>query len=83
MRTAEIWTVQGDHLVFRNIVLAGPSEKERFFCVRREDRTDYIPICDILRATVTDDKWTINKNLSDKKSEQKTRGQNKRVNERT
>lgn len=83
MRTAELWTVQGDHLVFRDILLAGPSENERFFCIRRNDRTDYIPARDILRATVTDDGWTVNKNLKDKNTDRRTRGQNKRVNERT
>ena len=83
MRMAEIWTVQGDHMVFRDILLAGPSENERFFCIRRDDRTDYIPSRDILRATVTDSGWTINKNLNDKKPAQKTRGRNKRVSERT
>lgn len=54
MRRVEIWTVYGDHLVFNNVMLAGPSECERFFCIRRDDRTDYIPAYDIKRAQVTD-----------------------------
>ena len=66
MRYVDIWTIQGDHLVFRDILLAGPTEGERFFFVRRNDRTDYIPARDILRATVTDEKWTVNRNLNDK-----------------
>ena len=55
MRRVEIWTVYGDHLVFNNVVLAGPSEGERFFCIRRDDRTDYIPAYDIKKAQVIDD----------------------------
>lgn len=54
MRRVEIWTVYGDHLVFYNVLLAGPSEGERFFCIRREDRTDYIPAYDIKKAQVVD-----------------------------
>ena len=54
MRRVEIWTVYGDHLVFNNVMLAGPSEGERFFCVRRDDRTDYIPAYDIKKAQVVD-----------------------------
>lgn len=55
MRRVEIWTVYGDHLVFNNVMLAGPSEGERFFCIRRDDRTDYIPAYDIKKAQVVDD----------------------------
>lgn len=55
MRRVEIWTVYGDHLVFNNVMLAGPSEGEKFFCVRRDDRTDYIPVYDIKKAQVIDD----------------------------
>ena len=54
MRRVEIWTVYGDHLVFNNVMLAGPSEGERFFCIRRDDRTDYIPAYDIKKAQVVD-----------------------------
>lgn len=54
MRTVDIQTVQGDHLVFYNVILAGPSERERFFCVKRPDKMDYIPVFDIKRVTVMD-----------------------------
>ena len=54
MKRVEIWTVYGDHLVFHNVMLAGPSEGEKFFCIRRDDRTDYIPAYDIKKAQVVD-----------------------------
>lgn len=54
MRRVEIWTVYGDHLVFYNVTLAGPSDHENFFCIRRGDRMDYIPSYDIKRVQVTD-----------------------------
>lgn len=54
MRRVEIWTVYGDHLVFHNVLLAGPSEGEKFFCIRRDDRIDYIPAYDIKKAQVVD-----------------------------
>lgn len=54
MRRVEVWTVYGDHLVFHNVMLAGPSEGERFFCIRREDRTDYILAYDIKKVQVVD-----------------------------
>ncbi len=56
MRRVEIRTVYGDHLIFENVLLAGPSDGEKFFCIRRDDRTDYIPAYDIKRVTVHDDK---------------------------
>ena len=55
MRRVEIRTVYGDHLIFENVLLAGPSDGEKFFCIRRDDRTDYIPAYDIKRVTVHDD----------------------------
>lgn len=54
MKRVEIWTVYGDHLVFHNVMLAGPSAGEKFFCIRRDDRTDYIPVYDIKKAQVVD-----------------------------
>ena len=54
MKRVEIWTVYGDHLVFHNVMLAGLSEGEKFFCIRRDDRTDYIPAYDIKKAQVVD-----------------------------
>lgn len=54
MKRVEIWTVYGDHLVFHNVMLAGPSEGEKFFCIRRDDRMDYIPAYDIKKAQVVD-----------------------------
>ena len=54
MKRVEIWTVYGDHLVFHNVMLAGPSEGEKFFCIRRDDRTDYIPAYDIKKVQVVD-----------------------------
>lgn len=54
MRRVEIWTVQGDHMVFDNVSLAGPSEKEKFFCISRGEKMDYIPVFDIRRVTVSD-----------------------------
>ena len=54
MKRVELWTVYGDHLVFHNVMLAGPSEGEKFFCIRRDDRTDYIPAYDIKKAQVVD-----------------------------
>ena len=67
MRRVEIWNVQGDHMIFENVVLAGPSEKERFFCVNRGEKMDYIPVVDIRRVTVTT-----------RDPAQKSRGRNKR-----
>lgn len=54
MKRVELWTVYGDHLVFHNVMLAGPSEGEGFFCIRRDDRMDYIPAYDIKKAQVID-----------------------------
>ena len=54
MRRVEIWTVQGEHMVFYDVLLCGPTEREKFFMVRRKDKTDYIPSYDIRRVTVTD-----------------------------
>jgi hypothetical protein len=64
-------------------MLAGPSECERFFCIRRDDRTDYIPAYDILKAQVVDvDK--LEKYQSDfRPTKKKTRGKNKQYSERT
>ena len=54
MKRVELWTVYGDHLVFHNVILSGPSEGEKFFCIRRDDRIDYIPAYDIKKAQVVD-----------------------------
>ena len=76
MRRVEIWTVYGDHLVFNNVMLAGPSEGERFFCIRRDDRTDYIPAYDIKKAQVVDyekqDRYRSDFRLSDYKFNKKS-----------
>lgn len=54
MRRAEVWTIYGEHIVFNNVSLAGPSSCEKFFCIRRDDRIDYIPSSDIKRIQVVD-----------------------------
>lgn len=83
MRRVEIWTVYGDHLVFNNVMLAGPSEGEKFFCIRRDDRTDYIPSYDIKKAQVVDYEKRERYHSDYRPAKYKTRGQNKRLNERT
>lgn len=52
-RRVEIWTVQEEYMVFNNVILAGPSDKEQFFCINRGAKMDYIPAVDIRRVTVT------------------------------
>ena len=79
MRRVEIRTVYGDHLIFNDVVLAGPSDGEKFFCVRRDDMIDYFPAYDIKRATVYDN---TKKTVVPVRKGKQFRGQNKRVNER-
>lgn len=83
MKRVEIWTVYGDHLVFHNVMLAGPSEGEKFFCIRRDDRMDYIPAYDIKKAQVVDYEKRESYHSDYRPAKYKTRGQNKRLNERT
>lgn len=83
MRRVEIWTVYGDHLVFNNVMLAGPSEGEKFFCIRRDDRTDYIPAYDIKKAQVVDydkrERYKSDFRLSDYKFTKKSIGKRGRI----
>lgn len=83
MRRVEIWTVYGDHLVFNNVMLAGPSEGEKFFCIRRDDRTDYIPAYDIKKAQVVDyekrERYKSDFRLSDYKFTKKSIEKRRRV----
>lgn len=78
MRRVEIWNVQGDHMIFDHVMLAGPTDGEKYFCIRTELKMDYIPSIDIKRVTVWDD-WNpwgrVNK---PPKPAQKSRGRNKR-----
>ena len=53
MKRVEIWTTREEHIVFNDVLSYCFTDKERFFSVTRYDKTDYIPIYDIRRITVS------------------------------
>ena len=53
MKRVEIWTTREEHIVFNEVLSYRLTDKEKFFSIVRHDKTDYIPVYEIRRITVS------------------------------
>ena len=55
MKRVEIWNVRDGRSIYNDVISHGFTDKERFFYVSRQDRTDYIPVYDIRNIIIMED----------------------------